>query len=281
MPRALVAGCGYLGEATADLFHAAGWEIEGWTSSERTAARLGAKPYPVRARNISEALNGDDRAFDIVLQSVSSRGGDAAAYRKIYLQGATNLLSAFPHARLIFVGSTSVYAQRDGEWVAEESPAEPARATAQVLRETEELVLSHGGVVARLAGIYGPGRSFLLRNLLSDDGTIPARDRFINQVHRDDIAAALLLLATTPDIRPPRVFNVVDNEPMSLHAAYEWLAAQLHRRVPPVSETPPARKRGDSDKRVSNAKLRALGWSPRFPNWQIGMTESVLPAWQF
>ena len=28
MPRVLIAGCGYVGVATADLFHAAQWEVE-------------------------------------------------------------------------------------------------------------------------------------------------------------------------------------------------------------------------------------------------------------
>ena len=35
MPRVLIAGCGYVGTATADLFQSAGWEVEGWTYSAR------------------------------------------------------------------------------------------------------------------------------------------------------------------------------------------------------------------------------------------------------
>ena len=38
------------------------------------------------------------------------------------------------------------------------------------------------------------------------------------------------------------------------------------------------RKRGESNKRVSNQKLRALGWEPRYPNFRVAMTESVLPS---
>src|SRR5437667_11004173 len=40
MPRILIAGCGYVGQATADLFHAAGWTVEGWTRSADSAAKL-------------------------------------------------------------------------------------------------------------------------------------------------------------------------------------------------------------------------------------------------
>jgi hypothetical protein len=38
------------------------------------------------------------------------------------------------------------------------------------------------------------------------------------------------------------------------------------------------RKRGDSNKRVSNAKLRALGWTPRYPSFAEGMEKSVLSS---
>ena len=43
MPRVLIAGCGYVGAATADLFQAAGWEVEGWTHSPESAAQLAAE----------------------------------------------------------------------------------------------------------------------------------------------------------------------------------------------------------------------------------------------
>ena len=69
------------------------------------------------------------------------------------------------------------------------------RETSQILLETEGLVLDSGGIVARLAGIYGPGRSALLSKFVKGTAIIDAEnDRFVNQVHRDDIAAALFLL---------------------------------------------------------------------------------------
>jgi hypothetical protein len=38
------------------------------------------------------------------------------------------------------------------------------------------------------------------------------------------------------------------------------------------------RKRGDSNKRVSNAKLRRLGWTARYPTFVQAMEKSVLPS---
>ena len=285
MPRVLIAGCGYVGEATADLFHVEGWQVEGWTASPRSAERLREKPYPVRAMDFAAAspLTAETN-FEAVIHCASSRGGTPDNYRRIYLNGARNLAAAFPEALLLFTSSTSVYAQTDGDWVTEQSAAEPERETGRVLRETEDLVLAQGGIVARLAGIYGPGRSALLRKFLSGEALIdPASDRFSNQVHRDDIAAAMFLLVRRY-VRAPRlqnswlrIFNVADGNPLSIRQCYEWLARTLGRPLPPTSEIVRARKRGNSNKRVSSAKLQALGWTPRYPDFATAMTKSILP----
>lgn len=271
MRRVLIAGCGYVGAATADLFHEAGWVVEGWTHSDESAAELASKPYPVRAIDIlGDKVAGE---FDVVIHSASSGGGGAESYRRVYPEGARSLLEKLRPARFIFTSSTSVYAQTAGEWVDEESPAEPAHETGKILREAEEVVRQRGGTVARLAGIYGPGRSALLRKFRSGEARLDGDgSRFLNQVHRDDIATALLLLAGLPN---DGIVNVVDNEPITQRAAYEWLTAELGQRMPSTAENPTKRKRGASNKRVSNAKLRSLGWKPRFPNFASGM-ESLL-----
>ena len=288
MPRVLIAGCGYVGKATAELFQTAGWKVECWTATAGTAAGLEREGFVTQAVDIGnrDAVAAAASDFEVVLQCASSGGGSVEAYRHVYLAGARNLAAVFPRTLLLFTSSTSVYAQTDGEWVTEESEANPQRETGRILRESEEVVLAAGGVVARLAGIYGPGRSALLRKFL--DGTAvldPASDRFINQAHRDDIAAALLLLAQryAGQSQPASetislIYNVSDNDPISQHDCYAWLAGKLNRPLPREVPTQLERKRGRSNKRVSSEKLQALGWQPRYPSFASGMSESILPS---
>ena len=279
MPRVLIAGCGYLGQAVADLFVADGWKVEGWTQSAQSAEQLSAKPYPVRAVDISnqEEVRRRKKDFDAVIHCASTRGGDADSYERVYLEGAHNLLNEFASAHFLFVSSTSVYAQTAGEWVTEASEAEPKHATGKILRKTEELVLSKRGTVARLAGIYGPGRSALLRKFLKGEATIDSEnDRFVNQIHRDDAASAIRLLVGKSE-SAAQVYNVVDNEPIRLSECYHWLAAKLNRPIPPTARSTSFRKRGESSKRVSNAKLRGAGWAPKYPSFAFGMEKNVLP----
>ena len=280
MPRILIAGCGYVGQAAADLFHEAGWAVEGWTCSPESAGLLAGKCYPVYAVDITDRTRVNQRTgtFDAVIHCASTGGGNADTYRQIYLNGASNLLDRFVGSIVVFTSSTSVYAQTDGSWVTEESETKPTCQTGRTLLETENLVLAHGGIVARLAGIYGPGRSALLSKFLSGEATVdPESDRFINQVHRDDIAAALFfLLDRQPQAK--QVYNVVDDQPIRQSECYRWLAERLNRSLPRVGRPSAQRRRGDSNKRVSNAKLRTLGWTPRYPTFADAMGKSVLPS---
>jgi nucleoside-diphosphate-sugar epimerase len=196
----------------------------------------------------------------------SSGQGNAEAYHRIYFEGARLLLSELKPQRLIFTSSTSVYAQNDGGWVDETSPAEPCRETGQILRATEELVLAARGVVLRLGGIYGPQRSVLLRKFLAGEARIEGGgQRYVNQIHRDDAASSIVRL-----IEGDRsgIFNGVDNEPLAQRELYEWLAHHFQRPVPIEGEIDSTRKRGVTNKRVSNAKLRAVGWEPHYPSFR-------------
>src|SRR5262249_5196632 len=250
-----------VGQAAADLFHAAGWAVEAWTRSAESAESLSMKPYPVRGIDISQRTavaecSPGDTGFDAVIHCASSRGGDARNYRQLYLHGARNLLDIFAESKLLFTSSTSVYAQRDGAWVTEETDTRPTRETSRILVEAEASVLDRGGIVARLAGIYGPGRSALLTRFLAVTATIdPENVRFVNQVHRDDTAAAFFLLLSR-QWKGAEIYNVVDDEPILKSECYRWLAQRLNRPLPPVGKSMQQRKRGDSNKRVSNAKLR-------------------------
>ncbi len=271
--RLLVIGAGYLGESFARhaLAHAA--TVHALTASSESAAALaGRSAFSARACDVSDpvAVREAARQFpdpDIVLLAVSSGRGGAEVYRRIYAGGARNVTGAFPDVRVVYTSSTSVYAQLDGSWVDETSPTEPDRETGRVLLEAERIILNAGGTVARIAGIYGPGRSVLLRKFLAGEAVIEGDgSRWINQAHRDDIVGALWRLAAEETARGG-IFNVCDDRPISQHECYAWLATYFQRALPPPAPPDYDRKRGWTHKRVSNARMRSLGWVPGFPSF--------------
>jgi len=259
------------------LLKAGGWKVTGVTRSEESAAQLSAEAFRAVACDISdpamvkEKLGGFE-GIDAVVDCVSSGRGGEQAYRKNYLEGARNFLEVLKPRKFLFTGSTSVYAQTDGSWVTEESPAEPVRETGRILRETEELVLGHDGIVTRLAGIYGPERWTLLRKFLDGSAVIEEDgSRWVNQIHRDDAAEAISFLLNTDAVSD--IYNVSDNTPLSQVDCYRIFSEHFKKPLPPTGPVDTNRKRGVTNKRVSNAKLRALGWEPRFLSMREALSD--------
>ncbi len=269
IPRAVVAGCGFLGEAVAGFFCESGWRVLGLTATQESAAGLGGRAHGVIAADIRGDLRGIPDAWqepDVLIHCASSGHGGADAYRAVYRDGLARLIGRLSPRLTIFTGSTSVYGQADGAWVDESSLTLPERETGRVLLEAERIALDAGGIVARLAGIYGPGRSTLLDKCLTGSAVLEdGGGHWINQIHRDDAARALLLLAGRGVASG--IYNVSDGRPATQREVCTWLAAALAIPLPPVGPPSPKLKRGNSNKRVSNAKLVAAGWRPAFSSY--------------
>ncbi len=260
----LIAGHGYLGQEAARQASGTGWHVT-------TLSRSGddrALPCDLSSPDQVEHLRSRIEPPAAIIFTASSNRGGANAYRAVFLDGSRHLLTTFPESHLVFVSSTSVYHQVDGSLVTEESPAEPTRETGLVLLEAESQVLERNGTVARLAGIYGPGRSVILQRFL-DGSAIIEEDgrRFLNQIHRDDAASALLSLAGQAKTLRGQVYNVADSSPLHQGDCYQALAQIFERPIPPQGPSPENRKRAWSHKRVSNEKLRSTGWEPRYPSF--------------
>lgn len=277
MPSVLIAGCGYVGLAAARLFREENWEVTGWSHSG--GASKGDDEFRLVAVDLRDRDDVMQNRFtcDVVVHCASSRGGSANDYRRIYRDGLTNLAAAFPRARILFTSSTSVYPQRDGSVVDENSCAEPETEKGKILRESEGIVLPRDGIVLRLGAIYGPRRWFLLQSLKEGIACISGvPDRYLNHIHRDDAASAILFLARQTQLPPAPIFNVVDNSPALRSEVLTWLSAQT--KIPFAQNAPVSvQKRAHSNKCVSNAKLRAQGWSPIYPSFREGFA-SVQPA---
>ncbi len=269
MRHAIIVGAGFLGTHLGRLLVGAGFQVTFLSRSAPVppdAHGTGCDWIPCDITNaadlqrIAETLGS---TVAVAVHCASTRGGGADAYSSLYLQGTRAILSAFSPHLFCFVSSTSVYAQTDGSWVNEDSPAEPSAETGRVLRCAEDETIAAGGVVVRLAGLYGPGRSIYPQKLLAGTALIDGTGkRWINQIHRDDAAAAISGLIATPDRFRGDIFNVSDGAPMTQRDVYLTVADALSMPPPPSSDAPLPRRRGASNKRVGNQKLRSTGWLP-------------------
>jgi nucleoside-diphosphate-sugar epimerase len=273
MPKSvLIVGCGFVGLPLARDFAVSGWETYATVASEASMAKLHGESFRADALDIRDEASFRHlarRNFNVVIHCASSGRGGAADYESVFFLGARNLMANLQCDRFIFTSSTSVYSQTDGFWVDEKSPANPLRETGQFLRKAEDLVLGTGGAVARLAGLYGPGRCVPLQKLLDGKAIIEGNgERVMNMLHQLDAAGALRFLAET---QATGLFNAVDNDPVPELEWFRYVCDRLNQPIPSFGPRDLNRKRGWTSKRVSNGKLRSLGWDPLYPTFREGL----------
>jgi nucleoside-diphosphate-sugar epimerase len=182
-----------------------------------------------------------------------------ASYRDVYFNGLKRVLDVCQPQRLIFIGSTAVYAQDAGEWVDENSPALAVSFNGAVLKDCESLCQSYDGAVAlRLSGIYGPGRNYMIRRAQAGE---LGRAHWTNRIHIDDAAQAIAHVANLQN--PNAIYCVSDDQPALETEVLAWLQDQ---QAAPPNDSP----RACTGRRVSNQALRNSGWQPQFVNYRAG-----------
>lgn len=286
--KCLIVGCGYIGLPLGAELVRLGHEVCGLRRTASAEAELKSAGITPLFADITkpETLEKLPCDFDTVVHCVAA-GGDAENYRQIYLEGTKHLLkwlAVSPPKKFIYTSSTSVYGQNDASQVKESSPAEPEAETAKVLIETEKLLLEtfrrdkFPAIILRVAGIYGPDRGHWFKQFLKNEARMEGDgSRFLNMIHRDDVVNCTV--AALKSGRPGEIYNAVDDEPVSQRTFFEWLGATLGKYPPPTIPQNPAgdRKRGVTNKRVSNRKLKMeLGCQLKYPNFRKGYTAEIL-----
>jgi len=271
--RTLIIGCGYVGLPLAISLQRKGHEVTGWVHSVESAASLAAYSFrriimgSVADSNVWTSLGED---YDLVIHCASSGRGGESSYEEVFLKGMLMLKTHQARARRLFVSSTSVYRQLEGEVVTENSPAEPDTATGRILRVAEKVALDSGATVVRSSGIYGPDRAVLFEKLRRGEAVIEGDGlRWMNQIHQRDLVSALERLAKAD--AQSEIYNATDNTPVTQLEYYTWCSEFLGQSLPPHGPVNLQRKRGLTNKRVSNAKLHATGWAPIYPSFREGL----------
>ena len=286
--RALIVGCGYVGLELGKELVRQGHQVYGLRRNDRAASTLrDAGLVPVTADiTLPETVNTIPAEYDWVVCCVSATGGGPERYREVYVNGLGNLvawLAVRPPQKFVYTSSTSVYGQTDGAIVDETSPTEPAEETGQILLEAEYLLLAAASerefpaVILRAAGIYGPARGYWLKQFLGGEARLEGRgERILNMVHRDDVVGATI--AALQLGRRGEIYNLVDDEPVTQLACFEWLSEKLARPLPPGAPSSGAerRKRGLTSKRVSNRKLKSeLQYRLKYPTFREGFASEL------
>ncbi len=273
MAKVLIAGCGDIGSRLGSHLIDQGHEVYG---IRRNTDLLPAGIQPIAADLHQDTLELPN-SLDYVFYMASAGKYNDFAYYQAYVAGMKNLLSALTGQaikRLFFTSSTSVFSQSDGEWVTEDSLAEEHNFSSKRILEGEQLALTAGfpATVVRFGGIYGPGRTHIIDQVMKGKAQC-MEDVYSNRIHTDDCVGALSHLMQLDN--PDALYIGVDNQPTLSCEVYEWLAEQLSIGTIEHAEPTENSRLMRSNKRLSNARLRATGYEFVYPTYQEGYASLI------
>ncbi len=214
--------------------------------------------------------------FDYVVITLTPSERSEAGYRQVYVEGTRNLLSALQgNPRLLFVSSTSVYAQNAGEVVNEYSPALGKGFSGRCLLETESLVIGSrfAATVVRCSGIYGAGRGRLLGRVSEGCVDVAQAAQWTNRIHADDVARVLEHLVRRWEVGevPAPCYIASDICPVPAGDVWQWLAAQQAVADPLAGVD--RQQLLVSGKQCSSALLQQTGFRFLYPDFRTGYAE--------
>ena len=245
---------------------------------------FGLKRRPINLSNGITPLIGDltdvaylDRVFredfDVVVATLTPDSATEKGYQKAYVDSSAALCLAINNANhkpklVIWVSSTSVYGQSSGSWVDEDAPANSATFSGRALLQAEQHIfaLPCSAVVIRFSGIYGPGRTRMLDQVLAGVGRPDQPEQWSNRIHSEDCAGVIAHLIRMHEQQVPlsKLYLATDCQPVTQHELRNWLAARLN--VSLVEEHANPR----SARRCSNKKLLDSGYKFTFPTYREG-----------
>lgn len=260
MKRILVAGLGDLGAVVAARLAAEGHPVVGL----RRSSRPGPAGVQVVQQDLRRPLKPQlPPPADAAVICLSPPERSPQSYRETYVDSSRRLLETGNYPRVLLVSSSAVWGVDDGRWVDETDPPEPANWRGEVLLEAEAQVakLCDEAVAVRLAGIYGPGREFLLRQVRSGEPIKNPR-AWTNRIHRDDAAALICSVLRQQGLCG--AVTGVDDHPARRIDVLAWLAGRLGLPCPPAGP-------GDGlGKRLRGRCAQAAGLRLAYPDYRAG-----------
>ena len=276
----VIFGIGYSGLAIARELGANGVSITGTTRKSDRFSEIraaGTEPMLYAGDGFSSELQARLAEATHVVVSISPESGGDPLLADL----GGDLAAKCPMLEWIgYLSTVGVYGDHSGAWVDETTPCRPVSRRSVFRLEAEEAwarLCTAAGVplaLIRLSGIYGPGRNALANLAAGTARRLVKPGQVFNRIHVADIAGATALLAKR---RASGVFNVTDDEPSPPQDVVAYAASLMGVAPPPEVDfataelSPMARSFYGESKRVSNAKIKALGYRFRHPDYRTAL----------
>ncbi|MET0086431.1 MAG: SDR family oxidoreductase [Sedimenticola sp.] len=279
----LIIGCGYLGRKVAEERMRAGYEVTGVVRSKQSSQSLESLGIHALRADLDHDIMPDLGTGDSDIFYFAPPPREGVMDTRI-----RNLVQSFEiHGqprRVVYLSTTGVYGNCNGEWVDEERPVNPEVDRAKRRWDAEQAFRQWRDasgrelVILRVAGIYGPGKLPLDR-LRKELPMIREEEApFTNRIHADDLVQ--VCLAAMDRGVDGEVYNISDGHPGTMTDYFNRIADRAGLPRPPLismSEGEGKLSHGmmsymAESRRLSNRKmLDQLGVELKYPDLDAGL----------
>ncbi len=278
----LILGAGFSGAAIARRLLPEARSVAGTTRSperRQALADIGLDALVYDGETISPALRAAMERTTHLVQSIApGKAGDP-----LMRPGMPDITTLMPNLRwAAYLSTVGVYGDHKGAWVTEDAPLEPVSDRSKERVEAEQAWLDLGEAadipvaVLRLSGIYGPGRNGFCNLANGTARRLVKPGQVFNRIRVEDIAGSVAFLS---EKGIGGIFNVTDDEPAPPQDVVLEAARLMGVTPPPeiafetAELSPMARTFYGENKRVSNAKLRAAGYTFLHPDYRQSLRQ--------
>ena len=266
--KLLIIGQGDIGLPVTNKLAQNGLDVTGLARGERHDYALDDKAIFMQADALTlstEQLQGFTHIAIIVTPDEYSTSGYNNSYLAINQHLAQLSETLTELERIVFISSTGVYGQDNGEWIDENTvPMMPERGASKVILQAEQALQQGFGdraIVIRPSGIYGRARLMRLRKAKEQQKEPMPATHWSNRIMDGDLVNIVVNVLTCDAPKP--MYLATDYLPVTTFELTAWLSKQIGEIPPTVDD----KKTAVTGKRLhSNIPLAWLD----YPDWQVG-----------
>jgi nucleoside-diphosphate-sugar epimerase len=280
----LIVGCGDIGRRVAALLPASRFDTIGVVRSDASREKLATAGIRAVCLDLDRLESGTDwecQSADVFYFAPPPPVGQQDLRMRAFLD---TLRDAVSIRRIVYISTSAVYGDCQGDWITETQPLNPATPRGHRRQDAEQQLLAWcraqatEWIILRVPGIYGPGK-LPLERLRKGTPVLREEDSpYTNRIHADDLAAICVAAMHSPISNT--VYNVSDGQPGNMADYFFRVADAAGLPRPPVvnrGEAQTVLSPGmlsflQDSRRIDNSKLlRDLGIVLQYPDLAAGL----------